>query len=1383
MIRGLPRLIGSALLGGFTAWGQDPQGDEPAAPNTAILKQHPDPTQITDRAPKLAAEGRFGEALDVYLAALESHGDNVIPVTRERYVGVRSYVLEAIRGWPAQGLEVYRSRFDPQLRDRFHQARAAADPEALRAIIRDVPFSRTAAHAALHVAHLLHESGRPAEAVEAIHALLRLAPDSLDAPMAALLADVFARRGETARLEALARRAAQLLPDARILLGDREVPLADHLAEGVELSKKAARPAPKTPVDASWPMLGGNAASTRVAPHAFVPRPPAWTARLPEVVYGSPDASRFFGGEDWSWRRAGYHPVHPAVEDGIVLVHNGATARAYPLFAPAADPLWTHQISLPERKPLMFEERIAHASTLHEGRAYVTLVTHVLEPEQQQGYLQVKYPFPKRALFCLDALTGRVLWRLGGNPDGPEPDDQLSFSMAPTALDGRLYVPAVQQRLAQDPFKHFVLCLDAATGRVIWRSYVASGGTEINLFGNSIREAVCSKVAVTAERVFTCTNLGVVAALDRETGSVEWALRYLQLPIRPTRQFPPPRYGLTWRNNPVVATDEAVIAAPVDSSELVALDPSNGRVLYTIDQARHRVNSIYGVRGQTLVLGGEFVRLFDAPTGRLIAQLEPFGRARGAGTGTIAGSRVYHPTEAGLSILDLDTRREAQFMPWRHVQGANVVIAEHAMLAAAKEDMIEASPEPVTRDEVLARLAESPADPVAMHHAAQRLLQLAIPLEACDLLERAAKAADAAPRADVRRFAASSRRLLVLTLRRLAADKAAASDLEAAEAVLGRAMLHAATPAERVELALERAEILIARKRHDRLVDEMQELIRTAPDLRVGARTAFEIARERIETAIALRTREIYRDWDRAAREEYEQARAAGSVERLTGVYRRYPNSEAAPSALLDASKLLLDSGRSAELMRWTRVVVREHASHERIADAYALMALSLERRGLFGGARRLLLKMKRDLSERRVTIDGEAAAVPEFVDKRLARADYAQARDAEAGRPLDPPFQKQADIEDPGLAAPLPPDTPPRGKAASYFAASTGARSVAIFDLTEGRRVARIETPGPAIGFAWAGETLIVRGSRYLLAVDAASGETLWKRDDGDAMSATAMMDEFVLTAGATEGGQPVTRVSAVSISTGESAWTIDVAGAVRSLHPLGEEALVRTTAPERLVTLEIETGRVLAIRDFGGEEPRTVLWAAPDLVVLEIQGDAGTGAEAYVPGRFERPLWRRIPRGERGAVLADAQWTVMLYRDRIEWVSAATGKLTHRVPVDLRRPGARALGPDETLYLIEGDTLRAWRRDEAQGQADLPAEGARDRRVEAHGAHVLMLENAYDPVASKFMYSALLFEKGSLRRLQHLSSEFRFETPPTLSIWNGLLLVGVEGKLVVYR
>jgi outer membrane protein assembly factor BamB/tetratricopeptide (TPR) repeat protein len=1369
------------LLSGPTL---SPTQDDPfEGNNTAIVRQHPNPSDLTDRAPRLAAEGRFADALDLYVEALQAHGDDVVPVARDRYVGVRRFVFEALSRWPAQGRQAYRDRFDPLLRDRFLEARAAGDAEALRTLVRDSPLSRTAAHAAMHLARLGLEAGRDEEALQALGGLLRAAPDALDAPMAATLADLFARRGDTARLEALARQAAQALPDARVVRGDREIPLQRHLAERIdESTKKFVKPPPaRATVDASWPMAGGDATATRVSPTPFLPRAAAWTARLPEPRYGAPDANRFGWADDWGWRRTGAHPVFPAVEGGIVLLHNGVSARAHALFAPTAEPLWTHQPPLPERKPLMFEERLAHTSLLHEGSAYVTLVTHILEPERQLGYLQVKYPFPKRALFSFDALTGRLRWRIGGNPDGSAFEDQLSFTAAPTPFGGRLYVPAVLQRLSQDPYQRYVLCLDPESGRVLWKTYVLSGGTEINLFGNSIREAVASKLAVTADRIFDCTNLGAVAALDRETGALEWIARYRQLPVRPTRQFPPPRNGLTWRNNPVVATDEAVIATPVDSEDLVALDPANGRTLYRIEQPRHRVNAIYGVRGSTLVLGGDFVRLFDLATGRILTQIEPFNRARGAGTGTIAGSRVFHPTEAGLSILDLDLRRELHFTPWRHVQGANVAIGENALLVTSREDTLEVYPEPVTRDEIRARVAEAPDDAAVLYAAGQRMLQLALSAEACELLERAAAAA--ASRADPasRRLAASSRRLLSITLRRMAADKLQAGDLAAAETLLGRAAAHAASPLERVETTLELAEVLIQRNRHDRLVDEMQALIRESPEALVGGRAAFEVAREKIETALRLRGRGVYAAWDRAARERFEKGRAGGSIDDLTGVYRLYPNSEAAPLALHEASRLLYEAGRWAEMMRWARLLAREHPGHERAADAYALMALSLEKRGLLGGARRLLLKMKRDLEDRRVTVDGAPLAVPEFVERRLALPEYARAREAEAGRPLAPPLQRRPDAAEVGLVLdpPLVPETFPRGRASTFFAATSG-RRILIFDAAEGRRVARFEAPGPAVAIAWAGEKLVVRGDRYLLAADAVSGEILWTQEPGEPFQAARMVDEYVVTA-RTLPGDPVSRVSAAAAGSGEVAWSVDLAGVCRGFYPIGDELLVLASSPERLYALETESGRVLGVKEFGDAEPRAVAWAAADLVVLKIQGDNGTGVEAYAPGRFERPLWRRMPRGERARVAADSQWTVLAHRDRIEWVNAANGKLTYRIPFDLRAPGPMALA-DETLYLVDGDTLRAFRRDEEASSAPLPAAGQRDRRLEAHGRHLALTEDVYDASVSRFSYSARIFDR-SLRALQEIEGETRFELPPALAVWNGLLLVGAEGKLVIYR
>lgn len=112
---------------------------------------------------------------------------------------------------------------------------------------------------------------------------------------------------------------------------------------------------------------------------------------------------------------------------------------------------------------------------------------------------------------------------------------------------------------------------------------------------------------------------------------------------------------------------------------------------------------------------------------------------------------------------------------------------------------------------------------------------------------------------------------------------------------------------------------------------------------------------------------------------------------------------------------------------------------------------------------------------------------------------------------------------------------------------------------------------------------------------------------------------------------------------------------------------------------------------------------------------------------------------------------------------------------------PGPIALA-DETLYLIEGNALRAFRRDQAVGTAHLPSGGQRDRRLEAHGNHLALIEDVYDASVSRFGWSARIFDR-SLQELQAIEGEARFELPPALAVWNGLLLAGVEGKLLVYR
>src|SRR5262245_13022621 len=435
-----------------------PQEADDDQKNTALLRVYPGIEELVARADAQAAAGRYAEALEIYGEA-QKLSNSLVPVEKKgaapaRFVGVLEFSLKRIASWPPEGRAAARRHADPVAGQAFRAAQAARDAQGLADVALRYPHSSFADDAFALVGNLHLEAGRAAEAAFAFERLLALPDAGIPRPVVlARLGEALARAGRSEALKALIERAAREEPEARVILGDRQESLVEALRA---LARSAPAIVPAVLAPPSWEMMQGNPSGVRVAePAEFGIR--QWSARLDEGRF-QPEEDQLGGGFGESKPDAEYRPVIPAVSDGIVYFHTEFAVQAWNLYSGSAEPLWSHRVPVPAGQ-LLFEERLVHSTSVSDGRVFANLITALGQPEVQSSYIRVKYPFPKRALFALDAYTGKELWRLGGVPGADRFEDGLSFSTAPTPAGGLLYVGAIRQPHSPDPFAHHVVCL------------------------------------------------------------------------------------------------------------------------------------------------------------------------------------------------------------------------------------------------------------------------------------------------------------------------------------------------------------------------------------------------------------------------------------------------------------------------------------------------------------------------------------------------------------------------------------------------------------------------------------------------------------------------------------------------------------------------------------------------------------------------------------------------------------------------------------------------------------------------------------------------------------------------------------------------------------
>lgn len=333
---------------------------------------------------------------------------------------------------------------------------------------------------------------------------------------------------------------------------------------------------------------------------------------------------------------------------------------------------WKFEIPLDENIQIFPEERTINTATISNNnhKLYVPLITAFEKHERKLGYLDVKYPFPRRTLFAFDTLTGRILWTTQKipyyNKDNNSFEDIL-FPVAPAAEDDVLYLAGIHKLQQTDIPEHYLFALNGENGEVYFKTFIASGILETNLFNNPSREPIASAVTVDKDNIYYCSNMGVIAAVDKYSGMLKWLKKYEQYSIPSTYPaFNPPRLPLRWVNNPIIYTDSLptnktksqIIITAIDSPFLYALSTENGEELWRWNADAVQMGNIrylIGIKDNLLVVSGEssLICLNLAKDGKIEWIKDGY---KFMGKGAITDDKIYvSTTDKGILEIGLKT--------------------------------------------------------------------------------------------------------------------------------------------------------------------------------------------------------------------------------------------------------------------------------------------------------------------------------------------------------------------------------------------------------------------------------------------------------------------------------------------------------------------------------------------------------------------------------------------------------------------------------------------------------------------------------------------------------------------------------------------------------
>ena len=494
-------------------------------------------------------------------------------------VSVTRTIAEKIRGLDARQVQVYREEFDLAAAALYEAALAERDADELVRCLELYPVASCRDAVAMAASELFIERADFPRA----RAVLAAVPFDQNA----------ADQNAADRDEASAGEAKQALAD--LALRWLVVHSKSGDLDGYRLwSERLAEIAPKYP-------------------DADLPPPPAAAQvaeRFPSLPFGANEGQLEWRSQDYHRdipRRGEVTPFGPVPHVGdkwiAVVTPQGPASQQVMHRYDRRTGLLLQSHPLPRPKQNRGYEDSDTRSRVHviahEDLMIGSYVSYANNDDDFFGY-QIKVAVPRRSLRAVEiknTTRNVTVWDTATSSDPVL--KSLSFNSRPQVLGNRVY--ALGWRWSGYIDCHLV-CFEATTGRVMWRTILAGNQIELTMFGEISREPHLGEVLVEDGVVYALSNLGVLAALDAWDGDIRWLTEYDALQVRYNASRTAPKPDFRWERNPIVSSGKRIYVTPLDSHECLAVDKASGAV-----DLRTRVSDphyLLGVQNDHLVFCG-----------------------------------------------------------------------------------------------------------------------------------------------------------------------------------------------------------------------------------------------------------------------------------------------------------------------------------------------------------------------------------------------------------------------------------------------------------------------------------------------------------------------------------------------------------------------------------------------------------------------------------------------------------------------------------------------------------------------------------------------------------------------------------------------------------
>jgi outer membrane protein assembly factor BamB len=696
-----------------------------------------------EQARSLASGRHWDEAIDILGEIAADRSGRVVSIDNTRFVSLRTYCQFQLAGWPAEGLAAYRRRVDPQAEQSYRTGLGNRDEQLLRRVVDEWFCSSWGDDALLSLGEVALERGDYSTARrywEQISPLLRspngmpmsfalrkidfnqkwseverrwqsrqkpadwlVYPDTqLDlAQVSARLALVSIRAGELDRAKLELEVFRRLHPKAVGTLGGQKELLATALERLVSSAKSWPADVPAT----DWPTFGGSLSRSAIAAPVGEMLLPAWKqpvslsppqfARSSRLAFGDVIVRDAADDQPGPNVRESQRPLScfPIIIDRTILFADGSGVRAVDLATgkPAvASQGMLYRNESPDENPVRAqfgaETGVAHGVprlTLNFADGILFDRVGPFATSRGQNETSAK----RNQIIGLD-LRREALLTFRCTPE----DESWSFDGVPVS-DGQSVFVAMRKT---DVSPHaYVACFDAASGAPKWRRSVGAADTPAG-GGDEITHNLLTLVE---NRIYFNTNLGLITALDSETGEICWLSRYDRRAGKAFSSGPSAPAHFDRVPSPCVYDDGILFVAPSDTPSILALDAETGKTIWQSNQLPDAMH-VLGVAAGHLFVNGDRLAALGIATGNVDWMWPESDRAgiRGMGRGVVAGNEIFWPTRDRIYVLDVrngsQTRSPISLAPL--TGGANLVAASGRLIVAGYDNLLVLAPSDVT---------------------------------------------------------------------------------------------------------------------------------------------------------------------------------------------------------------------------------------------------------------------------------------------------------------------------------------------------------------------------------------------------------------------------------------------------------------------------------------------------------------------------------------------------------------------------------------------------------------------------------------------------------------------------------------------------------------